>query len=137
MYRHVFRDPNHASKRFRCQDSPYRAASAASPEVSLSAGMGNYRQTTSVDMGMYGRTRCHCEGRRASRKHGVSDADIWHAVRTAIRKIDLDDDLTMLIGPAQDGTPLEIGILDLNGEDPVVIHAMRLRPKFYPLIRQR
>jgi hypothetical protein len=24
-------------------------------------------------------------------------------------------------------------VLDLNGEDPVVIHAMRLRPKFYPL----
>ncbi len=54
----------------------------------------------------------------------------------AIRKIDMDDDLTMLIGPARDGTPLEIGVLDLNGEDPVVIHAMRLRPKFYPLIRQ-
>lgn len=45
--------------------------------------------------------------------------------------------LTMLIGPAQDGTPLEIGILDLNGEDPVIIHAMRLRPKLHPLIRQR
>jgi hypothetical protein len=56
--------------------------------------------------------------------------------RTAIRKIDMDDDLTMLIGPARDGTPLEIGVLDLNGEDPVVIHAMRLRLKFYPLIRQ-
>jgi hypothetical protein len=66
---------------------------------------------------------------------------IWHAVRTAIRKIDMDDDLTMLIGPARpgparDGAPLEIGVLDLNGEDPVVIHAMRLRPKFYPLIGQ-
>ena len=71
-----------------------------------------------------------------ARKHGVGDADIWHAVRTAIRKIDMDDDLTMLIGPARDGAPLEIGVLDLNGEDPVVIHAMRLRPKFYPLIGQ-
>ncbi len=69
-------------------------------------------------------------------KHGVDDADVWHAVRTAIRKIDMDDDLTMLIGPARDGTPLEIGVLDLNGEDPVVIHAMPLRSKFYPLIRQ-
>jgi hypothetical protein len=49
----------------------------------------------------------------------------------------MDDDLAMLIGPARDGTPLEIGIPDLNGEDPVVIHAMRLRPEFYPLIRQR
>jgi hypothetical protein len=48
----------------------------------------------------------------------------------------MDDDLTMLIGRARNGTPLEIGVLDLNGEDPVVIHAMRLRPKFYPLIRQ-
>ncbi len=56
----------------------------------------------------------------SARKHGVSDADIWHALRTAIRKIDMDDDLTMLIGPARDGTPLEIGVLDLNGEDPVV-----------------
>jgi hypothetical protein len=32
-------------------------------------------------------------------KHGISDDDIWHAVRTAIRKIDMDDELTMLIGP--------------------------------------
>jgi hypothetical protein len=43
----------------------------------------------------------------------------------------------MLIGPARDGTPLENAVLDLNGEDPVVIHAMRLRPKFYPLVGQR
>jgi hypothetical protein len=71
-----------------------------------------------------------------ARKHGVSGAGIRHALQTAIRKIDMDDDLTMLIGPARDGTPLEIGVLDLNGEDPVAIHAMRLRPKFYPLIRQ-
>ncbi len=48
----------------------------------------------------------------------------------------MDDDLTMLIGPARDGTPLEIGVLDLSGDDAVVIHAMRLRPKFYQFIRQ-
>jgi hypothetical protein len=71
-----------------------------------------------------------------ARRHGISDPDIWHAIRTAVRKIDMDDDLTMLIGPARDGTPLEIGLLDINGEDPVVIHAMRLRPKFYSFIRQ-
>jgi hypothetical protein len=72
-----------------------------------------------------------------ARKHGVSDADIWHAIRTATHKIDMDEDLTMLIGPAHDGTPLEIGLLDISGEDPVIIHAMRLRPKFYPSISQR
>ncbi len=71
-----------------------------------------------------------------ARKHGISDADIWHAVRTAIRKIDMDDDLTMLIGPARDGAPVEIGVLDLGGDDPVIIHAMRLRAKFYRFIRQ-
>jgi hypothetical protein len=72
-----------------------------------------------------------------ARKHAVSDADIWHAIRTATHKIDMDDDLTMLIGPAHDGTPLEIGLLDISGEDPVIIHAMRLRPKFYTFISQR
>jgi hypothetical protein len=72
-----------------------------------------------------------------ARKHGVDDAGIWHAVRTATRRIDMDDDLTMLIGPARDGTPLEIGVLDLSSDDAVVIHAMRLRPKFYQFIGQR
>jgi len=48
----------------------------------------------------------------------------------------MDEDLTMLIGPAQDGTPLEIGVLDISGDDPVIIHAMRLRPRFYPFISQ-
>jgi hypothetical protein len=70
-----------------------------------------------------GTTRCRGEDQYAGPQARVGDADIWHAVRTAIRKIDMDDDLTMLIGPARDGAPLEIGVLDLNGEDPVVIHA--------------
>jgi hypothetical protein len=43
----------------------------------------------------------------------------------------MDDDFTMLIGPSSDGTMLEIGVLDIDGDDPVVIHAMPLRPKFY------
>jgi hypothetical protein len=64
-------------------------------------------------------------------KHGVSDNDILHAVRTAIRRVMMDEDLTMLIGPAMDGTLLEIGVLDLDGDDPVAVHAMPLRPKFY------
>jgi hypothetical protein len=38
----------------------------------------------------------------------------------------------MLIGPAQDGSLLEIGILDAEGDDPVVIHAMPLRDKLLP-----
>lgn len=56
-----------------------------------------------------------------ARKHGMADADIRHAVRTAVRRVVLDEDLTMLIGPAFDGALLEIGVLDLDGDDPVVI----------------
>ena len=66
-----------------------------------------------------------------ARKHGVIDADIRHAVRTAMRRVVIDEDLTMLIGPASDGALLEIGVLDIDGDDPVVIHAMALRQKFY------
>ncbi|MGH2802466.1 MAG: hypothetical protein ACRDL4_05375, partial [Thermoleophilaceae bacterium] len=42
--------------------------------------------------------------------------------------------LAMLIGPASDGTLLELGVLDLDGDDPVVIHAMRLRPRFHSFL---
>ena len=66
-----------------------------------------------------------------ARKHGIAEEDVWHAIRTAVRRVAMDEDLTMLIGPAADGALLEIGVLDLDGEDPVVIHAMPLRPKFY------
>ena len=48
----------------------------------------------------------------------------------ATRMVSMDETLTMLIGPARDGSMLEIGVLDLDGEDPVVIHAMPLRRKF-------
>lgn len=43
----------------------------------------------------------------------------------------MDEALTMLIGPASNGGLLEIGVLDIDGDDPVVIHAMPLRRKFY------
>ncbi len=48
-----------------------------------------------------------------------------------MRRVLVDDHLAMLIGPASDGALLEIGILDIEGDDPVVIHAQPLRPKFH------
>jgi hypothetical protein len=69
-----------------------------------------------------------------ARKHGVADADIWHAVRNAVRLVPVDEDLVMLIGPRSDGALLEIGVLDIDGSDPVVIHAQPLRPKFYKFL---
>ena len=41
----------------------------------------------------------------------------------------MDEDLTMLIGPASDGALLEIGVLAIDGDDPVAGHAMPLRSK--------
>ena len=66
-----------------------------------------------------------------ARKHGILDADIWHGIRNATLKIDMDGDLTMLIGPARNGAPLELGVLGLDSDDPVIIHALPLRAKFY------
>ncbi|MEA2370729.1 MAG: hypothetical protein QOH12_1123 [Solirubrobacteraceae bacterium] len=69
-----------------------------------------------------------------ARKHGISDADILHAVRAAMRRIVLDEELTMLIGAARDGSLLEVGVLGIDGDDPVVVHAMALRPKFHTFL---
>jgi hypothetical protein len=66
-----------------------------------------------------------------ARKHGVPDEHIHHAVRNAVRGVRLDEELTMLIGATPDGALIEVGVLDLDGDDPVAIHAMPLRPKFH------
>ena len=49
---------------------------------------------------------------------------VGHA-RTYLRR---DSDVVIAIGSARSGTPLEVGVVDIEGDDPVVIHAMRLRP---------
>lgn len=65
-----------------------------------------------------------------ARRHDVPDEDIRHAAPNGVHKIDLDDELTVLIGPDTGGRMLEVGVLDLDGDDPVVIHAMPLWRKF-------
>ena len=47
-----------------------------------------------------------------------------------------DGDLVMLIGPARNGAPMEIGALGYGGDDPVVIHAMPLRQRFFRFLAQ-
>jgi hypothetical protein len=64
-----------------------------------------------------------------ARKHGISDDDMRHALRNPIRTADLGDGLTMFIGPARDGTLLEVGTAD-GDSGPVIIHAMQARPKW-------
>jgi hypothetical protein len=54
-----------------------------------------------------------------------------HAVRNAISRVEMDHDLVMMIGPSESGTLLEVGLLGYGGDDPVIIHAMRLRQRFF------
>jgi hypothetical protein len=66
-----------------------------------------------------------------ARRHLIADLDILHAARHAIREVsNNDDDVMMLIGPARNGALLEIGVLGAETDDPVIIHAMPMRPKY-------
>ena len=68
----------------------------------------------------------------SARKHGVSDADMLHAVRQQFRAIRLADDRTLIIGADRSGRLLEVVVLDATDNvPPCVIHAMELRAKFY------
>ena len=66
----------------------------------------------------------------SAHKHNVSDEDIHHAIRNAIKLARQDDEFMMIIGPAQDGTFLEIGVLYHSTPDEIVIHAMNCRPTY-------
>lgn len=70
----------------------------------------------------------------SARKHGVADADIVHALRVALRRAWQGFDRVLVIGADRSGRLLELVVLDPD-DDPVVIHAMPLRPKFYDLLR--
>jgi hypothetical protein len=65
---------------------------------------------------------------QTARKHGITDDDMLHAVRNPIAQWHLDDDFTMRVGPAHNGDLLEVGILGMDTDDPVIVHAMRARP---------
>jgi hypothetical protein len=69
---------------------------------------------------------------QTARKHGIADEDMSHAVRNAIAQWQLDDDFTMRVGPTRDGELLEVGVLGIDTNDPVIVHAMRARPQYLP-----
>lgn len=63
-----------------------------------------------------------------AQRHGIPDDEMLHAYRNPIRVFGLED-LTMLIGPDQSATLLEIGVAHAEGID-FIVHAMVARPKF-------
>ncbi len=67
----------------------------------------------------------------SARKHGIEDKDMLHATRLPISLIRQNDRLLLVIGPDRNAQLLEIVILDPDSDEPVIIHADILRPKFY------
>jgi hypothetical protein len=71
----------------------------------------------------------------SARQHGVLDEDIHHAVRNPLKVI-AGDGRDLVIAADRAGRLLEVVVLDDDpDEEPVIIHAMALRPKFYDYLR--
>ncbi|MCA1781866.1 MAG: hypothetical protein ABR616_19715 [Dermatophilaceae bacterium] len=70
-------------------------------------------------------------------RHGIAEADILHAYRNAVRLVEVEQDgeeRLIVIGPDRAGNWLELVALPAEDADRI-IHADRLRPKFYEFLR--
>jgi uncharacterized DUF497 family protein len=69
----------------------------------------------------------------SARKHGISESSIVHAWENAIKLAEFEydgEERLFVIGPDSSGNLLEL--VAVPAEEPVrIIHADRLRPKFY------
>lgn len=64
-------------------------------------------------------------------RHGVSADDALHAFRNTIFWWEMNEGLTMHIGPSESGQLLEVGVVaDEHGR--LIVHAMKARAKFLP-----
>jgi len=73
----------------------------------------------------------------SARKHDVVDADIQHAWENAIRYVEFEyegDERLLVIGADRRGRMLELVAVPAN-ELTRIIHADRLRPKFFQYLR--
>lgn len=77
------------------------------------------------------------EIRQSARKHGVTDAEIMHAIDNAMRYVEYEyhgEDRLLVIGHSGTGRLLELVLVPV-GDPTRVIHADTLRPKFYDYLR--
>jgi hypothetical protein len=58
-----------------------------------------------------------------------------HAVEHALTAGEQDDGKVLYLGPDRAGNLLEIVAVVREGESEVVIHAMRMRPRYEPFLR--
>jgi uncharacterized DUF497 family protein len=70
-------------------------------------------------------------------KHGIAEADILHAYTNAVRLVEIEqhgEDRLIVIGPDRTGNWLELVAMPADDADRI-IHADRLRPKFYGFLK--
>jgi hypothetical protein len=70
-------------------------------------------------------------------KHGIAEADILHAYANAVRLVEVEqyvEDRLIDIGPDRAGNWLELVAMPADEADRI-IHADRLRPKFYEFLK--
>ncbi len=71
----------------------------------------------------------------SARKHGIADEDIEHATANAMSIDDQEEDDTRLyLGPARDADLLEVVTIVRDDGSELVIHAMKMRPKYRRLL---
>lgn len=70
----------------------------------------------------------------SARKHGIADEDIRHAAKNAMAIEDQDDDARLYLGPARNGTLLEVVTIKRDDGSELAIHAMRMRRKYSKLL---
>lgn len=70
----------------------------------------------------------------SARKHGVDDEDIEHAVENAMSMDHQDDDTRLYLGPARNAELLEVVAIVRDEGTELVIHAMKMRPKYRRLL---
>jgi hypothetical protein len=70
----------------------------------------------------------------SARKHGIADEDIEHAMRHALAIDDQADDTRLCLGPARSADLLEVVTIVRDDGSELVIHAMKMRPKYRRLL---
>jgi hypothetical protein len=75
----------------------------------------------------------------SARKHGIADEDILHGVANALASYALEEGdgeprRTLVLGPDRSANLLEVVVLEFDDGGRLAIHAMRMRPKYIPLL---
>ena len=71
--------------------------------------------------------------RASASKHGITHERSRYVVEHCVRPLSPGsggDDLVLFLGPDSNGVPLEVVAVEQPDDVYVVIHAMRLRPKY-------